>query len=352
MKPTRDVFLAQRHRRFGRSNPERFRLELWDWILREGIWPYRLREAFDAGPEPDGEPEWSIGDMGFTRTELPDGRVVRVGGEHEDFYDPDFCIYNHVIVEAPGAPPAIFGYPRDVFPPTDFHTATLVDGRIVIVGCLGYLDERRAGTTPVFSLDTETYRITPVPTSGTPPGWIFDHSATLDPGRNAIDVSGGKLIEIRDDQPLTRHSVDEFRLHLDDGRWERLTDRSDWIEVRIDPEHWDPASSRRLGRAELDSYLLPRSTPHEIVRRVGGPSPDDEDEDLLSRCFEIDGITIRTRSEHFCSIGVLIEGPLPGPLFRQLIDDLRSGLEAIIDGPSCKVTLLAPPRGGPGGSGA
>jgi len=28
------------------------------------------------------------------RNQLPDGRLVSVGGEHEDYYDPDFCIYN------------------------------------------------------------------------------------------------------------------------------------------------------------------------------------------------------------------------------------------------------------------
>ena len=32
--------------------------------------------------------------LGGTRTELSDGRVIWIGGEHEDGYDPDFCIYN------------------------------------------------------------------------------------------------------------------------------------------------------------------------------------------------------------------------------------------------------------------
>jgi hypothetical protein len=34
-------------------------------------------------------------------TLLPDGRAIQIGGEHEDYYDPDFCIYNDVFVHEP-----------------------------------------------------------------------------------------------------------------------------------------------------------------------------------------------------------------------------------------------------------
>jgi len=40
------------------------------------------------------QPIWCFKRVGNTRTRLPDGRIICVGGEHEDFYDPDFCIYN------------------------------------------------------------------------------------------------------------------------------------------------------------------------------------------------------------------------------------------------------------------
>lgn len=41
-----------------------------------------------------GHPVWCFNRFGATRTKLPDGRTVCIGGEHEDFYDPDFYIYN------------------------------------------------------------------------------------------------------------------------------------------------------------------------------------------------------------------------------------------------------------------
>ena len=44
-------------------------------------------------------PVWCFSRFGTSLTELPDGRFVQIGGEHEDFYDPDFCIYNDVTVQ-------------------------------------------------------------------------------------------------------------------------------------------------------------------------------------------------------------------------------------------------------------
>jgi hypothetical protein len=32
--------------------------------------------------------------FGQSLTLLPDCRAVQIGGEHEDWYDADFCIYN------------------------------------------------------------------------------------------------------------------------------------------------------------------------------------------------------------------------------------------------------------------
>ena len=90
--------------------------------------------------------------FGQSSNQLPDGRVVCIAGEHEDSYDPDFYIYNDVVIQQPDGRIDIFGYPREVFPPTDFHTATLVGNRIVLIGSLGYPDERRPGETPVTSV--------------------------------------------------------------------------------------------------------------------------------------------------------------------------------------------------------
>jgi hypothetical protein len=71
----------------------------------------------------------------------------------------------------------LYRYPKEVFPPTDFHTATLLDKYIWIVGNLGYMHER--GTvTPVYRLDINTLAINKVEIDGESPGWIYKHTAS------------------------------------------------------------------------------------------------------------------------------------------------------------------------------
>jgi len=116
---------------------------------------------------------------------------VQVGGEHEDYYDPDFYIYNDVVVHDGQGNFEIYGYPQAVFPPTDFHSATLVKDAIYLIGCLGYAEQRVTGQTPVYRLQTGTWQIEKLETTGTNPGWIFRHRANYDPQRNVIRVEGG-----------------------------------------------------------------------------------------------------------------------------------------------------------------
>ena len=103
---------------------------------------------------------WCARRFGQSLTLLPDGRAIQIGGEHEDFYDSDFCIYNDEFVHHPDDRIDIFCYPEEVFPPTDFHTATLIGDSIYIIGGLGYQGQRQFGETPVYRLDTTRCRFT------------------------------------------------------------------------------------------------------------------------------------------------------------------------------------------------
>ncbi len=78
-------------------------------VLKSGYGPWRVRDLFYAPPSPAEGPVWTFDRMGQTRTELPDGRLVCVAGEHEDYYDPDFHIYNDVVVFAPGGGVEVYG---------------------------------------------------------------------------------------------------------------------------------------------------------------------------------------------------------------------------------------------------
>jgi len=134
-------------------------------------------------------PNWT-----FERYGATDG-VARwtdycIAGEHEDSYDPDSYLYNDVVVFRSGGEIEICGYPTEVFPPTDFHSATLVGDRVIVIGCLGYDRDRRPGFTPVYSVNSESYGIAELKTSGGSPGWIFEHTAERS-AHGTIRVRGG-----------------------------------------------------------------------------------------------------------------------------------------------------------------
>jgi ankyrin repeat protein len=183
------AFEHGRTRRFGIGNPERMNEVFWEAMIRAGISAYEASSAFEF-PGEGGAATWCAKRYGQTTTELADGRVVQIGGEHEDFYDADFCIYNDVFVHVAGGEVEIFGYPEEVFPPTDFHTATLVSKHIYVIGSLGYSGTRRFAETPVFRLDTESMRMERLTTTGSAPGWIYKHRADLI-SATAIRVTGG-----------------------------------------------------------------------------------------------------------------------------------------------------------------
>jgi len=220
---TPKVYLQNCKRRFGNRNPTRITNPVWDWMIRTEYDPYpvRIQLGLEANSDHPGNPDFCFQRFGMTRTEMPDGRVIFIAGEHEDAYDPDFCIYNDVIVTRgytstrsddagyveydPGAvdnSAAIieyYAYPRHTFRPTDFHTATLVGDQIYIVGSIGYVGERKPSRTPIYRLCTRSYRIERVQPLGQVPGWISKHRAKLANDGRTISISKGETL-IESDQ--------------------------------------------------------------------------------------------------------------------------------------------------------
>lgn len=187
---TASQYKVSRSRRFGKTNPERMNYPFWDAMVRCG-WNAYQADLYYGGADGNSDgPTWCHDRFGMSLTCLPDGRFVQVAGEHEDSYDPDFCIYNEVFVHDGHGGLEIFGYPREIFPPTDFHSATLMEAWIYLIGNLGYAEDR-GSQAQVFRLCTNTWRIERVETTGDDPGWISDHRAELQGGR--IRISGGQI---------------------------------------------------------------------------------------------------------------------------------------------------------------
>jgi Ankyrin repeats (3 copies) len=222
-KATRNDFLNFRSPRFGKGNPEPMDNPFWQDMIRIGENAYSARSRFQDSE--GGGPVWCYDRFGSSITPLPDGRFVQIAGEHEDYYDPDFYIYNDVVVHDGKGEFQIFGYPKDVFPRTDFHTATLVGNNIYIIGCLGYPDDRRDGFTPVYRLSLNSWEISPVATTGDMPGWIHGHRAKYLEEKNAIRIDRGELNIHREngEQDLLPNK-DVFELDLSTLTWHKQND--------------------------------------------------------------------------------------------------------------------------------
>lgn len=213
-------YRAAKHRAFGTTNPQPMNFPFWRAMVTGGSPAYHARAKFDEGRHGDSA-VWCFDRFGKSFTELPDGRVIEIAGEHEDFYDTDFCIYNDVIVHRGDGTFDIYGYPEDVFPPTDFHTATLAGRWIYVVGNLGYQGERRFGTTQVCRLDTETLAMELVETTGEQPGWIGRHKAKLVGGR--VEVVGGKVCGWSDGKESYEDNTFGYALDLGTMSWSKAT---------------------------------------------------------------------------------------------------------------------------------
>lgn len=308
---------------------------LWEWLIETRLNASSANQAFQ-GPSPvSAGPMWCFDRFGQSSTQLPDGRTILIGGEHEDSYDPNFCIYNDLVVTVEGQSPEIYGYPTTTFPPTDFHTASLVDNRIFVLGNLGYWEERCIGETQALVVECRDWSIELVETHGQLPGWIHRHQATVQADGTAILVTGGKID--RGEKLSLVENIDDWLLHLNDWRWERLTERR-WDRFKCcrkdgKPNHlwalrlelwakevgfhaWasqEPQLRAELGAAprwDIVPMLYRPPVPHDTL-------PSNEGEQGVYR-IRIDGVVVRF-VENSHAIQATIEGNLP----REIVDQLR-----------------------------
>jgi hypothetical protein len=343
---SQELFDLQRRPRFGNANPERMQIAFWEWMIRgdestlaeadadianlgpmtsntkirSGYGPYHARKLFKMPLNCEDGPIWTFERMGATRSELPDGRILCIGGEHEDYYDPDFYIYNDVIVFGRADEVEIYGYAPEVFPPTDFHTATLVNDRIIVIGCLGYQNARRPGHTPVYALDVARFHITEIQTTGENPGWIFKHEAELDP-HGTINIRGGEIIQKREDGQQYRRSLEDYALDVSSWTWLRTTNRN-WRQFSIRQEN---KGMFVMDRRPEPQALLPRAIKHIVT-----PC-----EEWNRTRIVIDGVPVSLRVG-VSFIDVIIEGNLPPEISQRLAEEVRVNAEAIV-GSRCVV---------------
>lgn len=343
---SRDEFLAWRSPRRATRQAEPLDNPLWHWLVRTHWNAYHANQVY-AGPSPfDAGPMWCFDRFGKSETVLPSGHVVHIAGEHEDSYDPDFFIYNDVTFIGPGGEIAICGYPVEDFPPTDFHTATLVGRSIFIIGNLGYPEGRTIGATPVYELALDSMRIGKVATSGDPPGWIHGHGAVLGDDGCSIVVKGGRTW-LGSDHAM-RENIDTWALDTRTGEWRRLTrkDWQRWIVRRVDRKPnrlWDVRQAlwnRNHAHLGLESHWRFDDAPdfealEKLYRLDEGAAPPAEGPDYNLFSVVIDGLTVRFKEDRFW-IEAIVEGKLAQGRLRALQRNILESMERI-EASACEI---------------
>lgn len=312
----------------------------WQWVVRFGLSAYDIHKITKKN-DYDKPAFWCAERHGQSRTVLPDGREILVGGEYEDSYDPQFYIYNDVIVKHPDGNIEIFGYPNDVFLPTDFHTATLIDDDIWLIGSLGYTQHRNFNTTQIYRLNTTNYKITKVKSTNNI-GWIHKHNAHFSDGK--IIISGG-TIERSSHEPLFEN-IDTWSLDINTLTWENLTNLQ-WQRFyvkKIDDSHlnlftigsliFTKKNMSDMYQSEYESFkqLIGCEPNFEVFKALYCPPLDytthDEEQKYNTLAIIVDGIKVRY-VDNMHELQVYIEGVLPNEKLQILQNDLKQKLSKI-----------------------
>ena len=190
---SKEEYQYWRHPRYGVSNPQKIKSKVWEYGVVSKKSAYELSKEFGFDDNFDTKPSWSYDRFGRAIIFLNDGREIHIAGEHEDYYDPDFFIYNDVTVINPDDSIDFYLYPKDIFRPTDFHTASLIDNKIYIIGNLGYEENIKYGYTQVYELDLKDFSIKEIESKGQMPGWIHEHDARVI-DKDKIEINGGLIM--------------------------------------------------------------------------------------------------------------------------------------------------------------
>ena len=323
--------------RRGKLNPETMTNIVWSELIQNNYSPYKAHKTYGRGEKQS--PGWCFSRYGQSKTILSDGTIVYIAGEHEDYYDEDFYIYNDVIVKSPDSEISIFGYSPEVFPPTDSHSATLVGENIYIIGCIGYPEQRDPKDTPVYILSLEDYSIKRFETSGAIPNWLYGHDAIFASEEMAIYCDGGKIKNIEYSELV--ENIATWRLCLRSGIWTCVS-RKPWSRWRLAREDGKPNKLYELGnvadaikRGRLDKFdehyrreLEDLNYPMDFANYRSRYSPPIEhiavpNDDYRRYIIGIDGVNVRYDEDRW-DVTVTVEGVLP----EKVISVLKShGLE-------------------------
>lgn len=199
---SREEYLVGKTLRYGTANPEKMKVPFWNAMVRSGATEYLARKQFgELDVKPD-KPVWCYWRYQKSAALLPDGRIIEIGGCHENWHDHYFTPYNDVIVHDGKGNFEIYGYPEELFPPIEEPSTVLVGAYLYIIGNGQLPDNMAYDKTPIYRLDCQTMAIEQVETSGENPGWISGHKAVYH-----SHVSSSGVIHVMNGSVYQPHKV-------------------------------------------------------------------------------------------------------------------------------------------------
>ncbi len=219
---------------------------------------------------------------------------------------------------------------------------------------LGFEEDRMPGQTQVFTLNVQTLAMSRIRATGECPGWISKHTAELAADGQSIKVTGG--VVWRTDNSLVEN-LDEWKLHLNDWRWERLTRRlwPRWSLERTDGGRlhlsefsqlswkrqvkWGPEKEEAFLRESLKGEPDGKAYENLFQPPVTTALPMEDPEDSRAVRVVVDGITVRFNDKG-SEVVITIEGALPANIADVIVEDCRSKLERV-ERSSVRATRIA-----------
>lgn len=111
------------------ANPEFRTSSYYSWVIANYNLPVEIRTLYG---DAESGPVWTFNRMGMSLDVLQNGTRVYIGGHYGDMYEPDYHIYNDVVVITSGGDTVVCNYSTTVLAPICFHNTTVDETR----GCI------------------------------------------------------------------------------------------------------------------------------------------------------------------------------------------------------------------------
>ncbi|MFC4996057.1 hypothetical protein [Rubritalea tangerina] len=215
--------------------------------------------------------------FGMSETKLEDGRTILIAGEHEDYYDPDFFIYNDVIVKDANERFKSSAIPKTSFQPLTF-TVPLSSATVSTSLAPWLHRQAQEKDTPVYYLDLKDYTIHQVNSGQALAGSSSMKRSTNSRPTPSPSIVGKRWIDSGD----IIDNFSKWQLKLDTKQWTLVEERP-WSQFRFSRKDGE---SNLLFDVRLDMPPIDASTFEDPDTPMDQETKEKKQKDILKKVYE------------------------------------------------------------------